>query len=303
MAGRCSGSRPCSRWWSRTLSYKIVEQPIRHGAISAVQLRKLTPAIAVALIAAILATTTGGNDSTSLVPAALSAHPISAAAAAYANAVPGSQRVLIVGDSVALRLGESFAKIKTNPPLAVFNIGIPGCVFPPQISSPPMRFPDGHTLPVAPCSPGWEPRAVRRFKPNVVFWAMSPGRGGTYRGEKIEPCAQSYATIYRQSLTKEVAILRATGAKVVLLTTAYTRTYAVPNSDTSTDCENRIKRAVAVSLGVQLVDLFGYICPGGECREPSTASPSVPTDSTTRDPVASSSRSGSTTRFIDDGRR
>ena len=44
-----------------TLSYKIVEQPIRHGAISVVQLRKLTPAIAVALIAAILATTTGGT--------------------------------------------------------------------------------------------------------------------------------------------------------------------------------------------------------------------------------------------------
>ena len=51
-------------------SYKLVEQPIRHGALNAAQLRRLTPAVAVALATALFLTTTGAPASA--VPTTLS---------------------------------------------------------------------------------------------------------------------------------------------------------------------------------------------------------------------------------------
>jgi hypothetical protein len=51
-----------------------------------------------------------------------------------------------------------------------------------------------------------------------------------------------------------------------MTTEAYPR-YLFADEDRPADCENRLRHEVARSTGVQLVDLFGYICPGGKCRE------------------------------------
>jgi peptidoglycan/LPS O-acetylase OafA/YrhL len=245
-------------------SYRIVEQPVRHGALSSVQWRKFTPAIAMALVVAIFVGTNGAQPT--LLSAGLSRHPLRDARAAYERAPAGAQRIMLVGDSVALLLGRPFESLRTNPSLAVFDAGVPGCAFPPQISNTPLRLPDGKTVPVTPCPPVWEAAAVARFRPDIVFWVLSPGRGGTYQGQTVLPCSEQYAALYRESLPKQIAALGAHGAKVVITTAAYTRAYLNMGADAAADCDNRLRRSLAAANGAQLVDLFEYICPHGKCR-------------------------------------
>jgi peptidoglycan/LPS O-acetylase OafA/YrhL len=245
-------------------SYRIIEQPIRHGALTSAQLRKLTPAIAIALVGILVAGTAGAARLPA--SAALGPHPIEAAQRAYTSTPPGAQRVLVVGDSVALLLAPVFEKLAVKPPVAVFNIGIPGCAFPPGISAPPMVFPDGRILPVVPCEAFWEPGVVRAFRPSLVFWILSPSRGGTYNGTKLSACDPQYQAMFRSSLAKQVALLGAHGAKVAIVTTAYTRSYSLHASDQNTDCDNHLRRSVAAATGAQLIDLFDYVCPHSQCR-------------------------------------
>jgi peptidoglycan/LPS O-acetylase OafA/YrhL len=246
-------------------SYRIIEQPIRHGALSSVQWRKLTPAIAIGLVLAIVASTTGARPR--LASVALGPYLILAAGRAYKNAPPGAERVTIVGDSVADSLGEALLRLHTKPPLAVFNTGIPACTFPPQITGAPFRMPDGTILRQVPCGdPAWEAGAIARFRPNVVFWVLNEVGGGTFRGKRVGPCSEPFDSLYQRGLTKEVGILGAHGAKVVITTTAYARYYHHPDTDHEADCDNRVRRAAAAATGAQLIDLFEYICPHGQCR-------------------------------------
>ena len=245
-------------------SYKIIEQPIRHGALTTTQLRKLTPAIATALVIAIFTTTLGARTPPPSV--ALERHPLLAATRAFQHARSGATRVLVVGDSVALYLGVALTKLQRSPPLAVLNEGVPGCVFPPQISAPRLRFPDGRFVLQTPCDPSWEAETVKAFRPAVVLWVVSGGRGGTYHGRALTPCTPEYALLYRRSLAHEVSILARFGADVVITTAAYERAF-LNSDDRATDCDNRLRRSIAAATGARLADLFGYICPQGRCRE------------------------------------
>jgi peptidoglycan/LPS O-acetylase OafA/YrhL len=245
-------------------SYRFIEQPIRRGAVSSVQWRKLTPAIVVVLVVALFASTSGSGPNESLFA---SGHPIEAAAQAYRNAPPGSQRVMIVGDSVADLLGRAFESIHTNPPLAVFDAGVPACIFPPQVTAPAVLT-AGESVTRKPCDDSWESGAVARFRPQLVFWIVSDAADGglLYHGHSVKPCEEPYDSIYAQSLRNEIMILGAHGARVVVTTEAYPRYLGSGNADRASDCDNRLRRTAANNTGVQLVDLFGYICPGGQCR-------------------------------------
>src|SRR5207249_3934355 len=149
---------------------------------------------------------------------------ILAAALARQEAPPGARRVMLVGNSLAYLLGPAFQHIRTDPPLAVFNAGIPACTFPPDITAPPVVA-RGERVDRAPCHPGWEAEVLKRFRPAVVFWVVSDGASGSvrYHGRSVKSCEEPYESNYQQSLRKEIASLRAFGAKVVITTQAYTR--------------------------------------------------------------------------------
>ena len=52
----------------------------------------------------------------------------------------------------------------------------------------------------------------------------------------------------------------------MITTEAYARYFGAARADWSTDCNNRLRRAVAAETGARIVDLFGYTCPNGKCR-------------------------------------
>jgi peptidoglycan/LPS O-acetylase OafA/YrhL len=256
-----------------TVSYRWIEQPIRHGALSSVQWRALTPAIAITLVAVVFAATTTATSPTGAVAdqqftAVGGGVAIKAANRAYRIAPAGAERVMVVGNSVAFRLGESFERLKTQPPVSVFNAGILGCSFPPQVQVPTVVMPNGLAWKDTPCDPAWERGVVSRFRPQVVFWIVSNplGLGGTYLGRDVEPCSPVWDVLYRRSLTREVRTLGAAGATVAITTAAYSRYLGLHTNDRSTDCDNQIRREVAADTGAALVDLFAYICPHGRCR-------------------------------------
>ncbi|HEY5011348.1 MAG TPA: acyltransferase [Acidimicrobiia bacterium] len=249
-------------------SYKLLEQPIRHGQLTSTQLRKLTPAIALGLVIALFATTNGASS-----PVAGSTpsngKTVELAAAIRKNAAPpGSRRVLLVGNSTAYYIGPAFEAIHTNPPLAVFNASVTACTFPPQIIGQTVKMRNGARVRRLPCDPPWEAAVVKAFLPQVVFWMDDdpPHGGGTYLGRRIDPCSQAYDSLYQRTLTREVAVLAAAGAKVVITTSAYSGIvgYADYRAD---DCQNALKRAVAAHTGAQLVDLANFICPHRRCRK------------------------------------
>jgi peptidoglycan/LPS O-acetylase OafA/YrhL len=248
-------------------SYRIVEQPIRHGKLSTVQLQKLTPALAVALVLALFVATTGASSPGPTIPAS-DRGKIFAAVVARQDAAPGAQRIMIVGNSVAALLGPGFQRLRANPPLAVFNAAVLGCIFPPEILRPPASI-EGVQVDLVPCHPSWEAGAVKAFRPNLVFWIM-PTRGsigGTYRGHRMEGCASpGFDSLFERSLRREITRLGAYGAKVVVTTAAYSRRIGVINDPAEDDCENQLRRVVAKASGAELVDLFSFVCPHGQCR-------------------------------------
>jgi hypothetical protein len=178
--------------------------------------------------------------------------------------------VMIVGDSVAYFLGQSMKTVVGTPPIAVFNAGKEGCTFPPQATETRRFNSYYHTTTIQKtfaCGPPWEAGAIARFRPAVVFWFVnSPADAVKVNGKWLETCSAEYASLYEQSLEQELARLGAQGAKVVFTTEVYPR-YLFAEQDGHTDCENRVRHTVAEKTKVQLIDLQGYICPQGHCRE------------------------------------
>jgi len=263
-----------------TISYRWIEQPVRRGALSGVQLRVLVPTIATALVVAVVAATNSVAPTTpspTLIASAIAASPAKAVARAVRVARPHSERVMIVGNSVAYFLGKSFEQLDPKH-LAVFDAGVPGCVFPPQVDVGTITLPNGARFKGTPCHPAWESDVVKGFHPSVVFWVVTnpAGAGGTYLGHEVGPCSRQWDELYSQALTREVGVLGAGGAKVVITTSAYTRFLFMRSSDHPITCDNRVRRRVAAATGAQLVDLFEFICPHGQCRDKQNGVPLRP---------------------------
>ena len=244
-------------------SYRLIEQPIRRGALSSVQWRVLTPTIATGLVVMLAVATWGAPPVTSFYR-----HPVAGAANAYAHAPADARRVMIVGDSVAYFLGPGFEAIR-KPRIAVLNFGLTGCTFLAGVTRTRHRNTTGRTLVqgTTPCDPDWQVPAVKQYRPHVVFSIVGSAADAVFsRGRWLPACSDAYASLYARSLRKEITNLGVRGAKVVLVNAAYPR-YAFAREDGPTDCDNRLRRRVAAETGTQLVDLFASICPHGKCRD------------------------------------
>jgi len=195
------------------------------------------------------------------------------------KAPKSAQRIMLVGDSESDFLTVAMLSVDTAHQLALFNAAHPGCTFPNGIASIRVRQANGSWAYRRgfPCDPVWEGAALREFLPQTVLWVMTnPYEGMLYRGKWITPCAQQYDSLYELNLRARVTNLSATGARVVIMTTAYwrpapnTQFAGIPDTkliDHYTDCDNALRRKVASQTGAQLVDLFKYVCPNKVCKE------------------------------------
>ena len=239
------------------VSYRLVERPIRRGAGTSRTYRWATPLLAVGLIAAILASTSGA------VPAA------DRSPAATTGGRPGG--VLLVGDSVAHSLFPGMVRADVRAAL----VWSPGC----RLLRGALRFENEFT---ADCD--WEtswPRAVATARPDVVVMVIGawdlfdvrPPGGSAF----LVPGTPDWDAYARTRFERAIEVLGATGAHVVIPSLACQG--RIPGgaeefeSASSLDVErvrasNRVLAAVVAAHPgrVSSPDLFGLLCPDGVYR-------------------------------------
>jgi peptidoglycan/LPS O-acetylase OafA/YrhL len=251
-------------------SYRFVEQPIRHGTTSAPRSRRLTlvltPAVAIAVVAAIIATTASAPAPTVVVADQIRrSAPTPRVPKVKGHEVPRVERVLVVGNSVALYTAdEGFKRLHTTPPLDVLNLGSIGCRLLPEETR--TRYPSGdvYVAQTQPCRNNWA-LAVSLFRPDVVMMLVSEPTDSVHEidGHWTAPCEPAYDTVLERELHEQIQMLAANGAHVVVTTTAYAGyPYKTLDWFHHNDCQNRIfRQVVGAEPNAQLADLFAWMCP------------------------------------------
>jgi peptidoglycan/LPS O-acetylase OafA/YrhL len=253
------------------LSYRFIEQPIRHGSGWRPRTKVLAPSVGLASVAlVVLVATTGYRPVMTNVALGRRID----AALARERAQPTDTRVLVVGNSVAWYLAhDGFAPLQDPLHMTVLNVAEPACSFPDITSS---KLPDGTitTLTAHTCTRDWS-QALASFKPDVVVFARNGISDDplSHGGPFLTPCSEAYDTWYRDGLAKAARQLTAGGAHLVLVTSAYSpkRAYISDYGAVlrGTDCGNRAEFDVAATTPrVTVADLNRQLCvPDGACAK------------------------------------
>ncbi len=247
------------------VSAVLLEQPIRRRGLPAGWSARWVVPVAFVIVCAVLLTATIGATSASQLDQAGAA----TSADGYTPAPPGSARVLVVGDSVAESLASGMAagakQAGTGP--AVANDGIAGCAL--TADQVPTRDRFNHSGIDLDCNAGWRDR-VDALKPttSVVLLGGQTKTQVQVDGKWRGACDPAWDDTFRTELTSGVKDLTHAGGKVVLMTTPeYVSSQATDEGTSQVACVNRIIHDVAGAVpGVRVVDLEGWLCPGGQCR-------------------------------------
>ncbi|HEX3947960.1 MAG TPA: SGNH hydrolase domain-containing protein, partial [Acidimicrobiales bacterium] len=280
-----------------TVSFYLVERPIRQGTFFRQWRAWVVTPVAVAATAVVLVAATavpavavaGGGRRPPHSPTTLPGVPV---------------KVLLVGDSTALTLGLGLSAVMTSYGITLADEGIIGCgitvgaewdtedidrPFPQPCNSRPA--PPGTPLlkttvsvfgtvkaPVAERWTAWDSSWVDKFDPNVVM--VLAGRwetvDRTYRGKWTNILHPAYAAYVKRQLQRTVDLMSAQGARVVLLTAPCYDTGEQPdgqpwptNSPQRLAVYNRLVREVAAEDPgtAAVVDLHGMVCPDGKYQQ------------------------------------
>ncbi len=230
--------RVAATFVAATLSYYLVERPIRRGFVHSWRSWVLTPAAAAATCLAVVAATVPAEASGSLASSPGTSPAVSlpqgSGGGAPSTTAPGTppERVLLVGDSVALTLGMGLSLAAPHYGIDFRDEAIIGCGV---AQGGPLYDTGNVTAPVPDCAqwPQTYARDVQSFKPDVVMLLVGPwevlDRVHDGRWEHIgQPGFDAYEA---QQLQRAVDVLGAKGARVVLLTSPYYDHGEQPNGE------------------------------------------------------------------------
>ena len=261
-------------------SFYVLERPIRqgrwpgpvHGAVGrrlqAWSPRVVVPATAVVLVVAVLAATSGATSPPPL------ADTVTGVRASLDDVAPpvaggGPTRILFAGDSVSYFLAQEVLSRQATYGIVAANAALPGCRFTPGR----VRLPSGKVVEDGQwprCDTLWS-EAVDRVRPDEVFLTVAdPGAVDREVDRRwTTPCDARFDAYLRGKVVDAVNILGSTGATVVLGTSVRALpSYANGVNPAHLDCFNRTIRSVAAAdPRVRLVDVDGFVCPGGSCTE------------------------------------
>ena len=251
------------------LSYHLLEQPIRRGALSGWAARVSVPAAFASVIVLVLWSTTGA-----VVP--ISEQPTGRQALRIADdPVPpvkqAGTRVLVVGDSGAYAMGGNLRQVGATRDVEVVNRGTPACGI--ARGGVVGRYPGGRLVDDPPKCGQWPTRwaqELREVEPDVVV-LVNVAPGGVARqvqGRWRTDCDPVFDRWYRHEVEVAIKVLRSSGARVAITTIAYfDSTVDADGSHRHTDCRNRTVKKAARIAGAQVLDLSAWVCPGGgRCR-------------------------------------
>jgi hypothetical protein len=202
-------------------SYRLVEQPIRRGALRGRTVRvALVGSVAAVAVAALVAT-----NGVSRVPGtAVAMGAGGSELTVYPESIPeGAERILLVGDSGPTYLGPVLAARAEAVGAVAASDARPFCtVLAPEGVA---RWASGQVIAREPCHAerrqAWS-ELVERFDPDVVVYYLAAGGGAAelrYRGDWVTECDDVYGAYLRDALRDDADVLAAGGATVALATT------------------------------------------------------------------------------------
>jgi peptidoglycan/LPS O-acetylase OafA/YrhL len=214
-----------------TLSYGLLEMPIRRGSLERWGAALAAPLGAAAVVATVFATTavlaTPALAAPVLRPNAFSntsAEPVDAPLAAVAGGGGPRQpvKVLLVGDSIAGTLGVGMQQVQSAYDVELVNEGHPGC----SLGAGSLFKVLWYTLPPGPPCSGGTPTHllaawrswVDRFNPDVSIYVARTDLFDQSIDGRFEHVGEpAYDTLLARDLQRGVDVLSSRGGKVVLL--------------------------------------------------------------------------------------
>jgi peptidoglycan/LPS O-acetylase OafA/YrhL len=266
-----------------TASYYLVEHPIRRGRITTRTLLVGAPtAIAVILVTVVVATH-GAPSSANPLAAIQTARP-DAGTGDFFNFDPSSNpppttiagdpatRVVMTGDSVALTLSAGFRQRTGDPQVLLWDQSVVGC----SLFDSDRTFNGVTTSGGTQCEPwrAYRDTWLQKFRPDVVgvFSSVWETYDKVVDGKTLAFGSPAFDTWFSRHLDALVGQLSRGGAHVALLTAPcndrpdqVTGPTAPESDPRRIDHLNQLYRQAAKRHPgtVTLVDLHGYLCPGG----------------------------------------
>ncbi|MGH9025544.1 MAG: acyltransferase family protein [Acidimicrobiia bacterium] len=264
-----------------SLSYYLVEMPIRHGAMPGWRIKALAPAAIASLVVILLVTTadaepkpTFAQDDRTLAELDRDSPdtPVPPDTAAAPGAPAGPIRVLVLGDSVAKQFGDGLSAIGAEKGLVVDNKASLGCAI---ARGDAVRGPEGELPLNCPWEQFWG-EWTAEMQPNfvVLYTGQFDIVDKHVDGEWLTVGSDEYDEYFRQELAAAREAVTATGARLVLLTSNYSDPALSPSgetaySDDNVDTLNDQLRDFGAHHpdDVIVLDLNKYISPDGQYTE------------------------------------
>ena len=256
-----------------TVSYFLIEMPIRRGALRRWRVSwTLAPAAAAGLAVALVLVTRGAVSPT----AALSRDPMPQL---DKTAEPAPIRVIALGDSIGLSLEPGLKQVGQNFNLSVWNRAAPGCPSLPDdlVIDNEGKLSKKQADKCKEWHKTWGPD-VGAFQPDVVVMLFGgwDALDHVVNGGTLEAGTPEWGAYVLDGLNKQFDVLTSQGARLVLLTVPCARSVLWALSPDAAEREQDTFRRVAALNGlyrqfaerhpdkVTLVDLNGFACPEGK---------------------------------------
>ncbi len=280
-----------------TLSYFVIERPLRTGGLRAWRRESLAPAAgAFAAVAALVATSVAPASAAAITapPLTTSTAPVTVPTASSLAAsttttttaatiavigpvtrpVDRPTRVLVVGDSVAQSLAVALQNVATEQSITVDDKAAPYCSLSYDNDTwyrPKGRKPAKEPTVCAAVVRRW-PEAVASFQPDavVLLYGRAQIDDRLVNGAWLDPCDPVYLAWYQALTERAITDLGSNGATVFVVTAPPHRVFQLRNGDERSACVNAALRALVAAKanpGVRLVDLDAWVCPAGVCVE------------------------------------
>jgi peptidoglycan/LPS O-acetylase OafA/YrhL len=260
-----------------TVSYYVVERPIRYGALKGWVARVAAPAAFLVTAVVTIALTAGGTAA----PAFLTAKPntvIEKTPPSVATTAPGAPappptlgRVLLVGDSIAASLGDELQQVAAERGIELTTATRPGCGMVTGIPT----LPDGSEVPWGKaCADGtldYLDQVIEQHQPSTVLWLSSWETadriidGTLFRFGSAKTDAALLA-----KLEESTARITGHGVRLMILTNSPRAERSEirggdPVDDAKIERLNRLYRQLAAEHAdaVSVVDLRSIVCPSG----------------------------------------
>lgn len=247
------------------VSFRLIEQPIRRGALRG-RTAGVVTVLAVAGVAGAAVVVTRGpavEDAGSAEIAPTEARPYSIFPEA-ADLPPVATRLLLVGDSGPVFLGPELVEQAGRGDEVVVAMASQLSCSPAAIGGA-TRFPDGRVVEHPICADdrreAWA-RSVARFDPDVVVYYLANAGGlgdGLVDGEWVTDCDPAFDEVLERDLVDDAEVLAGSGARVVFATSPYVAIFE-ESSVEEVDCRNATYRRVADRVpGSTTIDLNAFV--------------------------------------------